>query len=460
MPRERISVDEAWRILFEEHPIAERTRGEGVFHIGAAELNRHHEARLMAKFDTSAVLPAPLKERGLSILPVGRGRYALGRFNSYFPVPAWSGAPRPLPPARELQTLRPENLYSEAAAVLYAWNSGILDEVCGGRRPALTVNGRMSSGSFRFRVGILPEAPCGGPGPKAAGGRAGGEGRARRGGAAPEGPERGGLPQVEIEVANAQVEIDAGFEAEDAFYVLEAKNVMAGELMTRQLYYPWRLWSERIKKPVVPVFMVFSNDVFSFYVLAFDDPDRYDSVRLERAVSFRLASGIPLAELDALSRLGVSEPPSGVPFPQADSLERVVDLLGVLRCGGLAPDEATLRYGFDRRQTSYYLSACAWLGLAARSGGPGGPWSLTAAGAGAMSLPPEGKRKALAVAVLGRPVFNEAWRLSLDGGGVPEAARVAESLVEGSPGMARSTALRRARTVRSWIAAILGWTSA
>ncbi|MDR1036638.1 MAG: hypothetical protein LBT40_08730 [Deltaproteobacteria bacterium] len=478
MSRERVSVDEAWKNIFEEHSVPERTRGDGVFLIDAREINRHHEARLMAKFDTSAVLPEPFKECGLSILPVGRGRYALGRFRSYCPVPAFAGSPRSLPEAMELETLTPANLYSEAAAVLFAWNAGLVTELCGGKRAALTVNGRMSSGTFPFRIGTGPAGGGKGkdrrsPSGERAQGRWSGKSASKAAEMAglrprclweePSVAVAAGVPgQVELQVENAQVEIDAGFETEDAFYVLEAKSVMSGELLVRQLYYPWRLWGARIRKPVIPVFMVLSNDIYSFYVYAFDDPGRYDSIRLERTLSFRLGQPSPRGDLDALTRGAASLPPEGVPFPQADSLERVVDLLGVLTDGDLLPDELTLRYGFDRRQTSYYLAACAWLGLVEKEGGfagHGGAWSLSEEGLRAMALPPEEKRLALAAAVLGRPVFREVWRMSFDSGSIPGDADVAPIVARDGTGMAPSTAERRSRTVRSWIGTIMSWAS-
>lgn len=56
-----------------------------------------------------------------------------------------------------------------------------------------------------------------------------------------------------IKVQNAQLEIDAGYENEKAFCICEAKNVLAEQVLIRQLYYPYRLWKSKISKPVIPI---------------------------------------------------------------------------------------------------------------------------------------------------------------------------------------------------------------
>jgi DNA adenine methylase len=450
-PAGGFSVDDAWKIILEERGIPEKTRGEGVAFVDSEEFGRLRPGRprgerLMVSFGTTCVLPEPFKNLQLSILPVARGRYALGRFKSYFAVPPGEEAPRRIRPGTVASGLSPEGIDSERKAVSFALEAGLLSEVFGGEEPALKLNGRIPAGSFEFRIGIEP----------------GGAGNAGGGnGAAPACPEPA---QVKLTVAHADLGTGVLFETDGALYVLEARNVMQGELFVRRLYYPWRHFAEKSKKPVVPVYMVFSNDVFSFYVCGFGDPGRYDSIRVERTRSFSLGAACTLEELDAVSRREDRGPPPGAPFPQADSFGRVVDLLGVLRAGELAPEEVTRRYGFVKRQTDYYLNACAWLGLAEKLGDGHGKrdcfWRLTGAGAEAMSLGPGKKRLALASAVLARPVYNEAWRLCADGGAVPDHGTVMEIIRTYAPKLSDETVKRRSHTVRSWLGTLLGWTRA
>lgn len=56
-------------------------------------------------------------------------------------------------------------------------------------------------------------------------------------------------------------------------------------------------------------------------------------------------------------------PEPELPFPQADSFPRVVDLLSLLVEQDLSKDEITSNYDFDKRQTNYYTTAAMYLGL-------------------------------------------------------------------------------------------------
>ena len=47
------------------------------------EINAVKEARLMAKFDQSSQLPDMFKKNNFSILPISRGEYVIGNFQTY-----------------------------------------------------------------------------------------------------------------------------------------------------------------------------------------------------------------------------------------------------------------------------------------------------------------------------------------------------------------------------------------
>jgi hypothetical protein len=51
-----------------------------------------------------------------------------------------------------LETLDYTNLYSEASALLFAYNSGIINDVLNSKDTFYTVSGRMSSGCFNFNI--------------------------------------------------------------------------------------------------------------------------------------------------------------------------------------------------------------------------------------------------------------------------------------------------------------------
>ena len=341
MAEKSISIDKAWEILFDRHDIAKQVAARGSFRISSADINTVKEARLMAKFDQSTQLPAIFKENKLSILPISRGEYIIGGFETHAKIKYDSVRPTPVP-VPNLQTIDYTNLYSESSALLFAYNSGIIADILGGEA-VFTVNGRMSSGSFSYWV---------------------------RNNRLPAGEQH-------LDVVNAQVEIDAGYESRDALMLCEAKNVAVDELLIRQLYYPYRLWSSKISKPILPVFLVYSNDVFHAFIYRFFDREFYNSLELVEHKAYTFADeDIHLKDVvDIWNSIQCTEEPP-ITFPQADTFSRIVDILSVLYEKTMTPEEVTLKYDFDARQTSYYISACEYLGLLYRDtneyGEPGG----------------------------------------------------------------------------------------
>ena len=421
MPK-KFGIDTAWEILFERHHILDRIAEQGRFVISSAEINTVKEARLMAKFDRSAQLPQIFKRHRLSILPTARGEYVIGPFRTHCPVSYHDARPKTLPvPA--LETLDPGNLYSEAAALLYCFNSGLFSDLLGSDQVRFTVNGRMSSGQFGFQVA-----------------------------------DTGGGADHPVQVSNAQVEIDAGYETPDCFCICEAKNMASEELLIRQLYYPYRLWRARIAKPVVPVFLAVSNDLFHVFRYQFAQEAYYNSLQLVSHTAYSFGGqGVSLADLEGLWRAVQPGPePKGRPFPQANSFARVVDLLAVLYEGPLTRDEVTLKYEFDPRQTDYYIAACEYLGLAQRwqSEGASGV-CLTEQARKILSRRVREKYLGLMERVLRCPVFHRALGIALRRGEVPNKNLVVRLMLESGVPIGENTMDRRASTVRGWISWML-----
>jgi hypothetical protein len=326
--------------------------------------------------------------------------------------------------AIEIETIDPANLYSESAALLCAYNAGIFTDLFD--EPAtLTVLGRMSTGEFSYRIN---DAHRGTP--------------------------------YEIKVENAQCEIDSGFESQSAFAVVEAKNETVTDFLIRQLYYPYRLWSGKTRKEVLPVFMMFSNDVFSFYVFRFTDETLYNSIELVKRKRYQIgARDIELEDIvRTLEGARVEPGPERIPFPQADSFTRIVDLLAQLYgADELSQEEITTNHAFDLRQTQYYTTAGQYLGLIERhsSRDLGVTYTLTRDGQRIMGLKsPQQRSLALVEAILKRRVFNETLRLYLRQAGRPIIEQVVKIMRGVELGLDRegnTTMRRRAQTVLAWM---------
>lgn len=224
----------SWEILFEEEKIIEQIERDGFFYISSSKINEQREARLMTKFDHRVQIPQIFRDNGLSIQPVSRGGYIIGAFNSYFQLPKKSSTDITyLELPSHIETLNPSNIYSESSAILCAFLSGMINDVLG-EETDFTVFGRMSTGTFDYQIKNTKTNT-----------------------------------NQTISVTNSQCEIDGGFEGTSKLAIIEAKCQTVEDFIIRQLYYPYRLWTSKTNKEVIPIFLSVSNDIFSFYTFYF-----------------------------------------------------------------------------------------------------------------------------------------------------------------------------------------------
>ena len=244
-----LSANEAWKRLLEKYPIAEEVEKNGVYRIKADQIREFREPRLMAKWDSSDALPDALRKQKLNLLPDSRTSYVMGEFLLYEPIPELHEhvARMTHVDMPEYESIDINNISSEANAIHALTLSGILDDFLGDGRNDATFNGRMGTGIFDFRVHTV----------------------------------RGAAQQIHVE--NAQCEIDGGFENARSVVIMEAKNVVHSDFHVRQLYYPYRLWRTRVKKPIRLVFSVYSNLIYRLFEYRFADPEDYSSIELVQA---------------------------------------------------------------------------------------------------------------------------------------------------------------------------------
>ena len=319
----------------------------------------------------------------------------------------------------DIESLTPKSINSEAAEIICAFSSGMIDLIAQEKTTA-TVSGKMSSSKFDFQI------------------------------------RNAGTNSVQkISVDNSQCEIDGAYEGRESLLILEAKNAISEDFIIRQLYYPYRLWVDRISKKVVPIFLCYSNDVFHFFIYKFEDKSDYNSIRLVEQRNFSFApERIDLGEIEDLVRNAVLVDEPDEPFPQADKFERVVDLLSLLKIENLRGTFITSNYDFDPRQTNYYTSAGKYLGLIA---GNYEEYCITRLGMSIMKLSHKAKYLFLAKTILSHKAFNRvcAEYLNL---GVRPLGDVVISLMRSS-GLRNvesdSTFRRRSQTVVSWVEWIL-----
>lgn len=415
--------DTAWQILFDKYDILGNIERNGQFMISSNQIKEFREPRLMTKFDHKINLPTIFADNRLAILPISRGDYVISSFSAYKEFePPVNDVQRVSIPAH-IQSLMPQFLVSEAIALNCANACGILSDFLEDEALVPTVSGRMSSGNFGFDI----ETDSG---------------------------------VKRIDVANSQIEIDAAYEGINCLSLFEAKRDLSDDFLVRQLYYPFRVWKERVTKPVKPVFLVFSNGMFNLYQYEFDDPQNYNSLRLVKQKNYVIATEISLSDIENLliTVPFVAEPK--ISFPQADRMSRIVNLIELLNEKPMTKQDITSKYAFDERQTNYYTDAGRYLGLIEKGHDENGNilFQLSTRGRHILGLEYKERQLAIVTQILAHKVFNETLKLHLQYGEMPDKQTIIRIMKEANLYNieADSTYLRRSSTVVGWINWILG----
>ena len=416
--------DIAWEKLFEKYKILEKLANNERVLISSTEINQFREARLMTKFDHRSQLPKLFIEHKLSILPTSRGTYEIGMFETFCDFNKEEVEVTSIEFPTFLESIDHKDITSEAIAINCAFVSKILHDFTGEENLLPTVSGRMSSSLFDFTINSQQNT-------------------------------------VNINVENSQIEIDGGFEGDTSLILIEAKNYISDDFLIRQLYYPYRLWSNKITKRVRPIFLTYSNGIFHLREYEFTSPELYNSIQLLHHKKYVVQEGsINIENIqNILETIQVVEEPE-LPFPQADSFERIINLCELLKQREfICKDDITQNYDFDHRQTDYYSNAAKYLGLVeVRSENQQIGCSLSENGIRIFNLPIIERQLEFVKLILSHSVFKNTLKLYFEKGDVPTKDEIVEIMKNAQLYNINSvhTYKRRASTIISWINWILG----
>lgn len=415
--------DIAWEKIFEKYCILDKLAKNERVSISSMEINQFREARLMTKFDHRSQLPKLFVDNKLSILPTSRGTYEIGTFETFCDFDKEDVEITSIDFPTFLESIDYKDITSESIAINCAFVSKILHDFTGEENLLPTVCGRMGSSLFDFKI-------------------------------------TSGENTFKINVENSQIEIDGGYEGDNSLNLIEAKNYISDDFLIRQLYYPYRLWSNKITKRVRPIFLTYSNGIFHLREYEFTTPELYNSIRLLQHKKYAVQEGTINIEniQNILDNTQVIEEPE-LPFPQADSFERVINLCELLKQRGfISKDNITHNYDFDHRQTDYYSNAARYLGLVeiVRVNQQIG-CTLTRNGSRIFYLPIIERQLEFVKLILEHTAFHNTLKLYFDKGDVPTKSEVVEIMKNAKLYNIDSeqTYKRRASTVISWINWIL-----
>jgi hypothetical protein len=415
--------DRAWEQLFDKYHILDEISNNGSFTISAEQIKEFREPRLMTKFDHKVNLPKVFADNGLAILPITRGDYIISSFGAYKEFETPSGNIQRVSIPAYIQSLMPQFLVSEAISLNCAYACGILNDFLEDEYIVSTVSGRMGSGDFEFDISTS-------------------------------------FGTKQLSVSNSQIEIDAAYEGINYLSLFEAKRDLSDDFLVRQLYYPFRVWSSRVTKPVKPVFLIFSNGIFYLYQYQFEIPGSYNSLHLIKQKNYIIETEIALSDIEnLLYTVRLTQEPD-IPFPQANSMARIINLIELLNAKPMTKDDITSEYAFDSRQTNYYTDAGRYLGLIdkERDNERNIIFQLSRLGRHIMKLPYKERQLAIATQILQHRAFKDTLRLHLQCGEMPDASAIVQIMksAELYHVDADSTYYRRSSTIIGWVNWILG----
>lgn len=413
----------AWIELFSKYDILKQVSSADYAIISAETMIEFREPRLLAKIDHRAQLPKIFSDNNLSILPVARGHYIISNFQTFHDFDKNEVEITRVDFPTYLESLDYKNITSEATAINCAYVCGILQDFI--EEDLLpTVSGKMSSSSFDFYISK-------------------------------------GNSKFKVGVQNSQLEVDGGYEGLQTLNLIEAKNYISDDFLIRQLFYPFKLWAKKITKRVRPIFLTYTNGIFHLREYTFDDINYYNSLRLLRQKRYAIREEAINAETiqNLLKRVRtISEP--NIPFPQADSFERVINLCELLNDKTeLSKEEITENYDFDERQTNYYTSAGMYLGLIEKASRNRQPlYLLTTKCKFLFKLAIVNRQREFVKLILSHTPFKKTLELYFEKSGPPSKEEIVEIMKDSNLYEVHSenTFQRRASTILGWINWIMG----
>jgi len=429
-----------WEEIFRSTSLLEEIRQRGWIRLRTQDLREryHAEPRLLKKVDEYESLPDVFRNYGIVPISLTNQEYVLLQIGEggkpLFPT---LPSPKGLPRWQDTRTLTKfltlpwaTGFTNESQALDAAYLSGILSDFVREEELYLTIRGRMR---FRHEIPLRFYTEEG----------------------IKEFFEEGGKP---LTASGFQLEIDAGYESPHFVYLIEAKKRIQKSFNLRQVVFPYHLWNHilRGEKTVRSLFLVYTNPYYFLYEIEITDPSVLNAIRITRSAWYAL--GTPPLSLEEVQKLITTLHPKEIPetpFPQADSLLRIYNLLEVLtQRENMTPEEVATEEEFDIRQGHYYLSAAEWLGWIKQAKQE--QRILTKIGR-QIAKGDTVQRALLTMKSLAqRPVFHESFEWWVKHRNLPPKPKITHWIKQASQQrkikpLSGATPARRAQTVLAWL---------
>ena len=403
--------DTAWKRYVEAANITLDGRSYVVDAIKLKETTQR-EPRLLTKIDEPDQLPEVLRKAGYSLLAITNGSYLLFKGSIFAAVPD-------CPDRQEYQPRLDFALdtigrgIGEAEYLDYAHNSGLLSEFTKSGKLYLTIRGRKRTKKFDFAIGGS---------------------------------------DIRINVNGVQIEVDAGYEGERDIVLVEVKIGNRNYFNIRQLYYPYRHFKQLVShKNIRTVFFAYDlgRATYSLQEFGFQNPELFDSIYPIKCCVYSLVKPQKYAVDDLLDKSLEIE--NNI-VPQADDLNKILELLTLINGGQNTVAEIADYFVFDERQSNYYGEAAEFLGLITRSRGI---FELTNRGEKFLATAPKDQQLFAARIVVNTWLFRELIRKAKRNGYFSK--QDIEKIIadvntrDGGKRYSNSTIGRRTQTILSWV---------
>lgn len=317
-----------------------------------------------------------------------------------------------------IETIDPDNIYSESNALNVALLSGMIEDAIG-EEVAETIQGKMRATGFSFEI-------------------------------------NGVNGKTRISVNRPAMEIDGGYEGKTKVILIEAKNYLPKDFVIRQLYFPYRHWFDKLSKKLIPIFFAYDNGIYTFFIYNFADIYNYNSLELKeikRYIINNKNSDEIKQEIMERTETVNDLPQSEVPFPQADSFNRIIGIADLIDSKINTANSIAEEYEFDVRQGNYYLAAAKYLGIIDRTNNE---YLLTPLGFAIINLDMKSRNEKLIEAILKHKVFYNSYKYYIENKKIPSKEQIIKFMKEYTDILNHETLNRRASTVRGWIEWIIG----
>lgn len=244
--------NKSWAKIFQDYKITNHDFSQSPFLITAEQIKKsvqrfqktnEKEVRILCSQTKREDRPDIMIDSNLFLLPIKNGTYVIVRGEGYVNIPEIPGNPIQHKAQIDFDITTSYVGDSEMQHIDFAFAVSIMKTFLQDTSLVVTIRGRKYTPSFSFYVG-----------------------------------------KHKVDVESVQTEVDVGYEGREQIVLVEAKNSNTKNTIIRQMYYPFRQWSDegnnRNQKKVRNVFFEKQDKEYMLWEYEFTDIYNYNSIGL------------------------------------------------------------------------------------------------------------------------------------------------------------------------------------